>query len=150
MKPQTTREKKRHSLFMRRTLSVFNNMKARHKKVYPKADNIDGIDLEQIRVIVQSAIRGRACRYCGEGITEKNFSIDHLTPLERGGEWRLRNLQVITKGCNTAKGRLTHEEFSRLMSVLREFPPEVMREVLGRLKAGASVIRLQFLGRKKG
>lgn len=48
------------------------------------------------------------CVYCGrtEGIT-----IEHLTPLIRGGAHDKSNLAPACKSCNSKKGTMTHEEF---------------------------------------
>lgn len=38
-------------------------------------------------------------------------TVDHKTPLSRGGEHSLSNAQVITDVVNRAKGQMTNDEF---------------------------------------
>jgi hypothetical protein len=44
---------------------------------------------------------GFGCRRCG---TVENVSIDHVTPLSRGGTDDLDNLQLLCRSCNRKKG----------------------------------------------
>lgn len=46
--------------------------------------------------------------YCGR---EKELTLEHLTPVSRGGTWHVENLGISCKKCNTFKGTRTHEEF---------------------------------------
>ncbi len=50
------------------------------------------------------------CRYC----IERRFAVltlEHLTPLSRGGTWDLKNLDVTCYRCNLAKGKMNDREF---------------------------------------
>ena len=51
---------------------------------------------------------GDKCSYCG---TAEGLTIDHKTPLVRGGNSWITNLALACKSCNSDKGRLTHEEY---------------------------------------
>jgi len=139
------RQKKRHRLFMQRTLNVYSAMRRRADKLKSNAKLV--FTIERFREAVEAKI-GTSCRYCGTFLTLKNFSADHNIPLERGGLWRFSNINIICRSCNTAKGRMTGDEFWQFMMQLEEFDPVVKNEILGRLKAGASVVRLQFLRRR--
>lgn len=44
---------------------------------------------------------GYQCQACG---SMENLTIDHIVPISRGGSSGKRNLQVLCKGCNGAKG----------------------------------------------
>jgi 5-methylcytosine-specific restriction endonuclease McrA len=54
---------------------------------------------------------GRKCRYCGR---KRALTIEHLTPLCRGGSRSRDNLGISCKQCNFLKGPLTEAEFLRL------------------------------------
>ena len=43
---------------------------------------------------------GAYCRICG---TSDNLTIDHITPLAKGGSDDLSNLQILCKSCNSRK-----------------------------------------------
>lgn len=53
--------------------------------------------------------RDKVCIYCG---ADEDLTIDHLTPLARGGSHTQDNLAVACRRCNSAKGTKTYEEFS--------------------------------------
>ena len=48
------------------------------------------------------------CQYCG---AQDDLTIDHITPLARGGTNVLDNLQAACRSCNSAKGARTPEEW---------------------------------------
>lgn len=41
------------------------------------------------------------CKHCG---THIDLTCDHITPVSRGGETRLSNLQTLCRPCNSRKG----------------------------------------------
>jgi 5-methylcytosine-specific restriction endonuclease McrA len=75
------------------------------------------------------------CAYCGTVMGIKDISIDHATPLSRGGYAGWSNIVLCHKSCNRAKGDLTTEEYMRLLSFLHELGPVAEKSVLSRLKA---------------
>jgi 5-methylcytosine-specific restriction endonuclease McrA len=50
------------------------------------------------------------CYYCG--ITTAN-TVDHLTPLHKGGTDELSNLVTACKPCNYSKGSKTEQQYNR-------------------------------------
>jgi len=48
---------------------------------------------------------GIACHYCGRKTTKQNRHLDHLLPVEAGGQNTEENLVVACKRCNTEKGK---------------------------------------------
>jgi hypothetical protein len=44
---------------------------------------------------------------------------------------------------------MTQEEFNKLLDAMVHMSPEASSDLIGRLKAGAAVIRLRFVGRKR-
>lgn len=51
------------------------------------------------------------CCYCGNVFEFVNWTIDHITPLSRGGSNKTENKIGCCSNCNTRKGNLTAEEF---------------------------------------
>ena len=150
-KPMGVMEKRRHALFMRRTYTIYRHLQERAKEINPK--NRLPFDLKALRDAVQVKI-GTPCPYLPEVIlTAKNFSLDHAIPVSRGGNvaaWA--NLMICSSTANLAKGELTRDEFTDLILTMEDghWPRVAVQDLLGRLKAGASVKRLRFLGRSRG
>lgn len=62
------------------------------------------------------------CYLCEKPITkQKDFSLDHVIPLSRGGRDEESNWQPSHKECNWEKGSLTDEEYRvwKALEVLR-------------------------------
>jgi 5-methylcytosine-specific restriction endonuclease McrA len=53
----------------------------------------------------------KKCAYCGKRCGKKSRSIDHLTPLSRGGKHSIHNIVLACKGCNTEKDNMTLIEY---------------------------------------
>ena len=62
-----------------------------------------------MRELVES--QGYRCALTGEEMTPSTATVDHKTPLTRGGEHALENAQAVMDYVNTAKGQMTNEEF---------------------------------------
>jgi 5-methylcytosine-specific restriction endonuclease McrA len=78
------------------------------------------------------------CRYCQQAWLPKDFEIDHVVPVSRGGSFNLQNLAVAHGGCNRAKHTLLEESFHRLMTFLGSLPTDDAQNIWMRLKAGAA------------
>jgi hypothetical protein len=50
------------------------------------------------------------CHYCGDKVTEKNATIDHLHPQSKGGKNDRENLVACCLMCNSLKSGKTYEE----------------------------------------
>lgn len=51
------------------------------------------------------------CYYCGKPLTDKEKSVDHKTPISRGGTNALDNLVISCMFCNRQKKDKTEEEY---------------------------------------
>ena len=52
---------------------------------------------------------GGICMKCGRRVTKKNFHVDHVIPISKGGdEWDLNTLELSCPDCNLQKS--TREE----------------------------------------
>lgn len=55
------------------------------------------------------------CLYCNKN---KSDTIDHLTPLSRGGTNNIDNLVAACRSCNSRKGAKTMYEFAPILGVM--------------------------------
>jgi len=51
------------------------------------------------------------CALSGEKLTPKAASLDHITPLSKGGQHVMSNVQIVSKAMNKMKGTMTQQEF---------------------------------------
>lgn len=54
------------------------------------------------------------CAISGRELTPETASLDHISPLARGGKHEMGNVWVVDHQINTAKGTLSVEEFIAL------------------------------------
>jgi hypothetical protein len=55
------------------------------------------------------------CCYCGDKVTEKNVTLDHLNPQSKGGKHTKDNLKTCCFVCNAIKSGKTYEEAAPLL-----------------------------------
>ncbi len=55
------------------------------------------------------------CTYCRCDISQ-TYTIDHITPLSRGGSNWPDNIQLLCHSCNCSKNNKTHEEYIKLLN----------------------------------
>jgi 5-methylcytosine-specific restriction endonuclease McrA len=68
------------------------------------------IDMTSFRADL-ARIHGWQCAYCGCVLTESQATVDHITPLSRGGTHEMGNLALCCQGCNTQKHNKTLPEY---------------------------------------
>lgn len=76
------------------------------------------------------------CPYCNAPLDALSMTLDHGLPLARGGDNKFSNLVPCCEDCNKLKHKLTGDEYLALREKLRELPPHVEANVLGRLRTG--------------
>jgi hypothetical protein len=54
---------------------------------------------------------GTNCHYCGQNFSVEELTVDHKTPLMRGGEDIPSNVVLACITCNSQKGPMTEQEF---------------------------------------
>jgi 5-methylcytosine-specific restriction endonuclease McrA len=140
-----SREDFTRRVFMARTANVF-----RHQREVAKKHGL-GVDFDlawlRNEVLCATTITDRRnCRYCGDRITVKTFSLDHRMPVARGGTFSKENVQIVCHKCNGAKGNLTASEYQQLLDVLTSWPKEAKTDVVRRLRAGGRTLRFYFQG----
>jgi 5-methylcytosine-specific restriction endonuclease McrA len=56
------------------------------------------------------------CYYCGEKVSHKELTMDHLVPLARGGRSTKNNLVPCCKSCNTKKKTMLPVEWEEYLN----------------------------------
>lgn len=69
--------------------------------------------IKRAELIAEAKRRGKwlSCTFCGGALTPITATLEHLTPLCRGGTWDRSNLALACFDCNHAKGSMTAGEF---------------------------------------
>lgn len=130
---KSMREKQKQSLFMRRTLSIYNGMKKRAAEL----ERVVPFGLEEFRMWCLNRLAIGVCRYCYGKLTAKTIVPDHCTPISRDGGFEIGNLAPACASCNFQKGILTSGEFINLLNALRhQMSPEAAADVKRRLTIG--------------
>lgn len=75
------------------------------------------------------------CVYSSEQLTISNITVDHRTPIARGGTNELSNLAICSHHMNTAKGSMTEYEFRTLLDLIYKWEDQG-KSLLKRLKQG--------------
>jgi hypothetical protein len=143
-RPGETLEHCRHRISQIRSSNIY-----RHQRELAQQSG-QGLEytLSELRWIITVAL-GTNCPYSGEIITVRNFSLDHNLPLSREGSFHLSNLRVVSQRGNETKGKLTHEEFMRLLGALDTMETVAKQDVLRRMRAGSKMLRVFGFGKRK-
>lgn len=61
-------------------------------------------DWQRVRMVIWER-DGGVCMKCNTKLSKKNFHVDHIVPVSKGGaEWDLNNLELSCPQCNLRKG----------------------------------------------
>ena len=66
----------------------------------------------------QSQLNSGYCYYCNQKFTAKELTMDHITPLARGGQSTKGNIVAACKGCNSKKQSMLPLEWHEYMESL--------------------------------
>jgi len=97
----------------------------------------------------QTGLQAIGCPYCRTPIDIISLSLDHKTPLRRGGGPDLSNLQVICKRCNGVKSSFTAEEFQLLVNFMDSSGAHFRQRLEGLLISGSQGQMMQHYPRQK-
>ena len=136
-----------YRLFMIRSAGIASTMKQRAAK----AELPCTLTIAEVREKVKAAL-GKPCRYCQEPITVRTFSGDHLIPASAGGKFDADNIQIICQRDNELKGRLSHDDFVKLLEGTKGMTTYGRRDVFMRIRASGTMMRQMFFkhGKKDG
>jgi len=99
----------------------------------PKA-KLETVKASELRLLLEK--QQYRCAYSGRGLTPETASVDHITPISRGGSNSLDNLAIVHLEVNLAKSSMTREEFvSMCRDVVAQHgeTADIMTEVDGSL-----------------
>lgn len=118
-------------------------LKARARTLYglcARRAKADGVCLDFTVADVLDCLRNNiTCRYCKLPLAG-DASLDHLTPISRGGSHLGFNVAVCCRRCNAIKGSLTESEFEFLREALANMADAGSQDVMRRLQmAGAKI-----------
>jgi len=137
MKKGNRRMKTTNSTFVKRTGNMFFNQQRRAR--------LDGrsIDytLDELREVIHFHLKTGLCPYCGDTLTLRNFACDHNEPTSRSHNWSINNLTICCERCNQIKGNMNGSEYLSLISLIKEYPDSVRKNILARLRAGGRLTR---------
>lgn len=72
---------------------------------------------QEVRKMIYDKAGGR-CALCGRTITLSEMTLDHIVPLDRGGEDSVRNLQSACRVCNHFKSNIRPEDFMERITAI--------------------------------
>jgi len=130
----TTGGKKR---FWERSGKIVHNLNARMLK-----RGIMGgkLSLEEGRDVLARGL-GEPCKYCGQKIKVSTMSLDHPTPVSKGGDpW---SVECICAGCNREKGELTDQEFQKFLVHVLTYAPNTQAYFHRTMRSGGAFFRMQ-------
>lgn len=79
-----------------------------------KIEGADFISLEDWKSLYSAT----NCYYCGKPFDKnRNKTIDHKTPVRKGGTNALENLCTCCQSCNSKKGNMTESEFRQVLTI---------------------------------
>jgi len=67
----------------------------------------------------QSKISAGRCYYCAKEFAAKDLTMDHITPLARGGKSTKGNIVAACKECNTKKRTMLPIEWQEYMDSIK-------------------------------
>ena len=72
------------------------------------------------------------CAICGKPVKFKKMTIDHITPLSRGGTNDIKNLQLACKRCNSMKSNMTMDDMmGQISEILKYNRKQTFFRILG-------------------
>jgi 5-methylcytosine-specific restriction endonuclease McrA len=75
-----------------------------HSKRYVKKKHVAISDLTAAQWSEIKLVHGNRCAYCGKKLTPRQITLDHITPISKGGNHTRTNVVPACKSCNSRKG----------------------------------------------
>lgn len=101
-----------------------------------KAENVRAFDLWKL-----ARKQKLRCAYTGEKLTKENISLDHKTPIFRGGTNAIENLQLVCYDVNLAKNFMLENDFIHMChAIAKRFPAPAENHRRGAQKAASAPI----------
>ena len=113
---------------MKKSSTLKTGLKRRSREYEVKFD----LTLETIRYLLLDNYN-KPCKYCEENLTIHNMVCDHKVSISNGGPSIISNLQIICARCNTRKGPLSHEDYTKLVTWLLKQNEDIRQYVFRKL-----------------
>tara|TARA_R100000664_G_C2707788_1_gene105709 strand:- start:192 stop:671 length:480 start_codon:yes stop_codon:yes gene_type:complete len=110
-------------------------LKASLKKRSKEYEVVFNITLDEIRELFLK-FYGKKCNFCSDLLLVSNIVCDHKYPVSLGGESTPKNLTIICRRCNTRKGSLTEEEYTKLLNFVNKQSDNMKNYILRKLAKG--------------
>lgn len=85
-----------------------------NKRATEKYERENKLSIKDVYEIIRHNIAENgvvSCIYCDKILDNKNWTLEHITPLCKGGSHTMRNIAIACKSCNQDKGSMSFEEF---------------------------------------
>ncbi|MCF0124626.1 MAG: HNH endonuclease [Clostridia bacterium] len=89
------------------------------------------------------------CAYCGIGLSQATFTLDHARPKSRGGSNYYENLKPCCKFCNHIKGSYSIESFKKHLIELSKMGSDLGKKVKSKFHLAESDSPVIFYFEKK-
>jgi len=90
------------------------------------------LELNDIKRMILKAY-GNGCRYCGNELVHRNMAFDHKEAISSGGPSTKANLHIICRRCNTRKGPMSHEDYSKFLNLISSLDSESIAYIFRKL-----------------
>lgn len=84
------------------------NAQNSHRKGAKRKHGV-GVTLQEVLRLLE--VQEFKCALTGRELTPETATLDHVIPIQNGGEHKITNAQILHKDVNRAKNTMTNEEF---------------------------------------
>ena len=123
------------AIFTKRSRTIYAGMKERAEKQYEEMP----FTLAEFRDWLRKRFApsgATICDYSGQYVEVEKFSVDHKTPISRGGTFYFENLSICKPSENLRKGNMTAEEYYQFKQAIKSLPFGVQESIFKRLEIG--------------
>lgn len=85
-----------------------------NKRASEKYNRQNNLTVKDVYEIIRHNIADNgivSCIYCDKTLDNRNWTLEHIIPLSKGGSHTIRNIAIACRTCNQDKGSMSFEEF---------------------------------------
>lgn len=90
-------------------LVIVKNSNLNNRVNSANARAVDKINVDDINFIIKKYLN--KCSYCNTDLRKKQWHLDHIHPLSKGGKNKIDNLTLACKTCNLMKNSMIKKDF---------------------------------------